>query len=114
DLSSAATAAEGNLAQGPEAGAHVADEEFGLLECGEVPAFWHLAPVAYIGEVALHPAPHRGHDLLGEYGHAGRYLDLARRAAASEALPIEAGGGGGGGGPPAHHHRVQPGLPARG
>src|SRR6478609_3783076 len=64
----------------------VANIQLRLLECGEMPALLHLAPVRDVGKVRLHPAPDRRDDLLGEHGDAGRHVDPRRGAAFAKTL----------------------------
>src|SRR5438128_8693112 len=54
--------------------AHFRDEEIRLLECREMAALRHLAPMGDVGIARLHPLAHRRHDFLGEHRNAGRYF----------------------------------------
>src|ERR1700755_1103019 len=54
--------------------AHFLYEQVRLLECREMAALRHLAPVRDVDIACFHPLAHRRHDLLGEHGHARRYF----------------------------------------
>src|SRR3954453_24040214 len=73
----------------PEELSDLADIQLRLLECGEMAALLHLAPMRDVAEVRLHPAPHRRDDLPGKDSHARRHLDDRRGPALAEAFPIE-------------------------
>src|SRR3954447_18175892 len=101
-----------SLTHCPEKISHLADEQVGLLERGEVTALRHFVPMPDIAVTRFHPAPHWRDDLFWKHGNAGRYRDLVRGPALwPKTLPIEACRRGRGRGYPVQHDIVEQFVP---
>src|SRR5262245_46404379 len=86
--------------------AHLAHEDLGYLEGGEVAAALELAEVDQTGEALLRPAPRGAEDLLREDGASRRHRDRIERRR-PEALPVETGRRGGRPRQPVEHDVVE-------
>src|SRR4029077_18802184 len=101
----------------PEERAELVHEQRGLLERGEVPAAFRLAPVPDVGKALLRPPPGRPLQLAREHRTAHRDGDrLGVRAGdplvhLPDALPVQPRGRGAGAGQPVQHHVVQQVVP---